>query len=413
MIRTLHCGKSIENFNLCIQKAVAGFTHRGPVSGDVIYLTVKDNECSFCGARFVLDEVTDDKPWADSDRYVACFSVKNIEFCKFFNLSVLSSVGGKYWPLKYLQGSKAFDENAIKLIESEFNKNKTEFLQSFDILESTLSTNDEYDAIDTSQITIEEEQDIVKEVPDEKINIMGTFQTVNFKNESDKFKGLERLVTDNFFDLFTNYKEENTILISKNRMFKTHQMNESVVGVSAIPDALLITFKEDRPSPIHISLIEYECYGESKITASQRSKYMNSHIIPQLMQFASSFSIITDQQTRDNTISDWIEKINSETSNDELAKKVDSWMKKLKPDIKTREIISFFEKKLREAFKSSVSVMLIIDELSSEQKETIKNIISSFKLESAEDIKFDSTVVKLVQKINLINDNFEYGLTAQ
>ena len=152
---------------------------------------------------------------------------------------------------------------------------------------------------------------------------------------------------------------------------------------------------------------------ESKITASQRSKYMNSHIIPQLMQFASSFSIITDQQTRDNTISDWIEKINSETSNDELAKKVDSWMKKLKPDIKTREIISFFEKKLREAFKSSVSVMLIIDELSSEQKETIKNIISSFKLESAEDIKFDSTVVKLVQKINLINDNFEYGLTAQ
>ena len=68
---------------------------------------------------------------------------------------------------------------------------------------------------------------------------------------------------------------------------------------------------------------------------------------------------------------------------------------------------------MREAFKSSVRVLLIIDELSSEQKETIKNIISSFKLESSADIQFDSSVVKLVQKINLINENFEFGLTAQ
>lgn len=131
------------------------------------------------------------------------------------------------------------------------------------------------------------------------------------------------------------------------------------------------------------------------------------------MQFASSFSIITDQQTRENTISDWIDKIISETSTDELSEKVDSWIRRLKPEIKEREIISIFEKKLREAFKSSVRGLLIIDELSSEQKETIKNIISSFKLESSADIQFDSSVVKLVQKINLINENFEFGLTAQ
>lgn len=41
---------------------------------------------------------------------------------------------------------------------------------------------------------------------------------------------------------------------------------------------------------------------------------MNTHIIPQLMQFASSFSIITDQQTRNNTINNWIDKIIEQAS---------------------------------------------------------------------------------------------------
>lgn len=412
MVRTLHCGKSTINFNLCLDNKVAGFTHRGPTSGELIYLLVKNGKKTYCGARFVLAEETDEKPWEDADRYVVSFSVNNIEFCEFFDVSFLKKYGGEYWPLKYLQGAKNFDEAAALALDNEFNKHKR---SSRPITEdkSANDTDDIDNNEDSISVTKEEEKKIEKEVPEEKLNIMGTFQTINFKNESDSFRGLERLVTDNFFDLFPKYKKENTILISKNRLFRTHQMNESVAGVSAIPDALLITFREDRATPINISLVEYECYGEGKLSASLRSKYMNSHIIPQLMQFASSFSIITDQQTRENTISDWIDKIISETSTDELSEKVDSWIRRLKPEIKEREIISIFEKKLREAFKSSVKVLLIIDELSSEQKETIKNIISSFKLESSADIQFDSSVVKLVQKINLINENFEYGLTAQ
>ena len=61
----------------------------------------------------------------------------------------------------------------------------------------------------------------------------------------------------------------------------------------------------------------------------------------------------------------------------------------------------------------AIHVFLIIDELSGEQKETIKNIIQAFKLETGADIQFDSAIVKLVQKINLLNENFEFGLTAQ
>ncbi len=132
------------------------------------------------------------------------------------------------------------------------------------------------------------------------------------------------------------------------------------------------------------------------------------------MQFASSFSIITDKSIRDNTIKDWIAKIIDYTSeNIELSDKIDSWVKEMNPNISTRAIISFFEKKLLEAFESNVHVFLIIDELSYDQKETIKNIITSFKVENGNPVVFDASVVKLVQKISFVNQDFEYALTAQ
>lgn len=409
MIRTLHCSKNIHNYNLCLDNKVVGFTHRGQTEGDIIYLLFKEGKKTYCGARMVIDSITDEKPWENADNYVISYSVKNIEFCNFFDMSFLSSIGGKFWHLKYLQASKAFDETAAAKIEEVFNKNKVS--QRLYPQESKV---DEEEETVTTNYTEEERQEIEKAVPDQKINIMGTFQTINFLNESDSFRGLERLVTDNFFDLFPDYKEENTILISKNRLFRTHQMSELVAGVSSIPDALLITFNDKRQDcPVHVSLVEYECYGESKIKPFQKSNYMNSHIIPQLMAFASSFSIITDQNTRETTIQDWIEKIVQETVTDEHSAKIDKWVKILNPNINTRMIISFFEKLLKEAFKNAIHVFLIIDELSSDQKETIRNIISSFKLDSGKSIQFDSKIVKLVQKINLINENFEYGLTAQ
>ncbi len=237
-------------------------------------------------------------------------------------------------------------------------------------------------------------------------------QTINFQNETDKFKGLETLVNKNFFSLFTSYKEERTILIAKNRLFRTHQMNENISGISAIPDALLISF--DKKNKLQISLVEYECYGDGKTRSTEKSKYLNSHIIPQLMQFASSFSIITDKSIRDTTIKDWIAKIIDYTSeNNELSDKIDSWVQEMNPNISTRAIISFFEKKLLEAFESNVHVFLIIDELSYDQKETIKNIITSFKVECGNPVIFDASVVKLVQKISFVNQEFEYALTAQ
>lgn len=105
MIRTLHCSKNTTNYNLCIEHKVAGFTHRGPETGDIIYLVYKNGKKSLCGARFELDQITDEKPWEDADNYVLCYSIKNLEFCNFFDMSFLSEFGGKYWPLMFMQGA--------------------------------------------------------------------------------------------------------------------------------------------------------------------------------------------------------------------------------------------------------------------------------------------------------------------
>lgn len=405
MIRTLHCSKNTTNYNLCIEHKVAGFTHRGPETGDIIYLVYKNGKKSLCGARFELDQITDEKPWEDADNYVLCYSIKNLEFCNFFDMSFLSEFGGKYWPLMFMQGAKAFkDERAIAKLEELFVSNKVE-TRTYPIDQTIESSEDDED-----EYSEEERKTIEKTVPDAEIKIMGTFQTINFRNETDSFRGLEKLVSDNFFKLFPNYPEEHTILISENRLFKTQQKKETVIGESRIPDALMITFDKNREIPLRVSLVEYECYGEGKLKTSEKSKYMNSHIIPQLMQFASSFSTITDKTTRDNTINDWIEKIES-TGID--IQKITRWMKELNPEIREAFVISQFEKELKKAFNGNIHVYLIIDELSPEQKETIKNIIAAFKLETGQPIIFDSNIVRLVQKINFVDSNFEYGLTAQ
>ena len=73
--RILNCSTSLENYYLCIREKVAGFTNFGPQLGVQAYLAVKVEGVLYCGARFVLDEVTDYRPWPDGDRYVNCMFV--------------------------------------------------------------------------------------------------------------------------------------------------------------------------------------------------------------------------------------------------------------------------------------------------------------------------------------------------
>ena len=196
-VRILHCSKSLENYHLCLTEKVSGFVNRGPQTGDIVYLVVKVGKKSLCGARFTLDEPTDFKPWADSERYVNALTIKDIEYCNPFDISILSKAGGNYWAIKYVQGAKPInDTKAIQILNSEFIKNKTDKLVPFEIPTTTIEPEELEE-----ETTIEDDKELEKliiVIPNAKVTIMGTFQTVQFSNETDKIKGLETLVAENF-----------------------------------------------------------------------------------------------------------------------------------------------------------------------------------------------------------------------
>lgn len=424
--RILHCSKMIENYYTCIDEKVAGFSHRfiEGGEGDRIYIAVNVGKKSLCGARGILGEVTDNKPWSDADKYIQCFKIKNLEFCNPFELSCLREVD-KSWGAKYLQRSKIIRENeAVELLNKEFTRNIIDKPYMFPEYVQEIESKDdqEEECIEIYDVDDENNQD-----EEEKLDILGTFQTVRFKNETDPIRGLEPLVTEYFYMLFQCFKEKNSILISNNRLFKTvgikNDNDENILGIKGIPDALLITYDKDSiNTPLRINLIEYECYGEGKFRTTQKFNYLNGTVIPQLIRFASTFSVVTDYKIREKTIEKWIDKIIDyidEDENENVVSKIEGWMKDLNPTIKQINIINQFQKELKRAFESNIKIILIIDELTVEQKETITNVINSFKLSSTSikgrdnSIAFSSYVVRLEQKVGVYNKDANFALSFQ
>lgn len=430
-VRILHCGKFLDNYYLCITEKVAGFTQRfrDGGTGDLVYLTVKVGKKSLCGARGILGELTDIKPWKDAEKYIQCFKLKELEFCEPFDISPLREVGGKSWGAKYLQRSKLIkDIEAVNILNNSFIENKTKDVYLFndlneDYVSDELQKDPKLEDIEEDEDDFEENHDI--EEDEDKLDILGTFQTIRFKNETDPIRGLEPLVTEYFYKLFQCFREEKSILISHNRLFSTagikNENNENILGIKGIPDALLITYDKDSTNtPLRINLIEYECYGEGKYRTTQKFNYLNGTVIPQLIRFASTFSIVTDYKIREKTINEWIEKIIAYIDTDEmLMDKVDEWMQDLNPEIRAREINSTLKSELKKAFESNIKIILIIDELTIEQKETITNVINSFKLNNT-NIKgrdncvgFSSYVVRLEQKVGVFDDDANFALSFQ
>ena len=245
---------------------------------------------------------------------------------------------------------------------------------------------------------------------------MGTFQTINFLNETDEYRGLETLVNQNFHHLFPVYAASKSILITENRMFKTKglDLDESIAGIRGIPDGILIEFDKKNQNYLKINLIEYECYGEKKTKAAQKSNYFNGHIIPQLMRFASTFSIVTDKSIRERTIEDWVNKIIDYIYfSPEIVEKITTWIREVDKDISEQRIALKLKDLLVEGFKANVRIMLIIDELTGEQNDTIRNVINAFKLENGSAISFIGYTVRLEQKITVLDSKSEYALSVQ
>ena len=388
----LNCGKSIQNYFTCMENNVAGFTKRFANKGDIVYFVVNYEKVSYLTAKGLLGEETDKKPWGDAERYIQSFNVDEITYCKPIALGEFKEYFKKLWAI-YLQSPISLSNESKVLIEIEkyINENKIEEYHKFEEInqefeQMELEVNDnEY----IEDIIIEESNEGI--IIDDKVDIMGTFQTIRFKNETDKSMGLEVLVNDNFYNLFTHFQVENSILICDNRKFKTSSIrnsnNDRVLGVETIPDAIMIMHdKKDKNYPFKINLIEYECYGEGKLRSKDKFEYFNGHIIPQLMRFASNFCIVTDSNIRRDTIDKWIDKvIDYVNESEELRNKIKKWMQKIYPDIKEREVDRRFEKEL---FKS-------------------------FKLDGNSEIEFKSYIVRLEQKIGIVDKNASFALSYQ
>ena len=411
----LNCGKSIQNYFTCMENNAAGFTKRFAKKGDIVYFVVKDEKVSYLTAKGLLGEETDKKPWEDAERYIQSFNIDEITYCKPIALGEFKGYFKKLWPI-YLQSPKSLsnEKEVLCEIEKYIDNNKIESYYKFG------EPNQEFERLELEVNDNEEIEDImVEDSNEDKVDIMGTFQTIRFKNETDKSMGLEVLVSDNFYNLFTHFQEDNSILICDNRKFKTSSMknsnNDRVLGVETIPDAIMIMHdKKDKNYPFKINLIEYECYGEGKLKSKDKFEYFNGHIIPQLMRFASNFSIVTDNNIRRYTIDRWIDKIiDYVNENNDLRNKIKNWMENIYPDIKEREVDRRFEKELFKSFESNLRITLIIDELTQEQKDTLSNVVKSFKLDGNREIEFKSYIVRLEQKIGIVDKNASFALSYQ
>lgn len=420
--RILSCSTFIENYYICLNKKIIGFSTKVGEIGDTIFLAIKSKQGTVCGARATIYEQADIKPWKDGNRYIRCFKINNIEYCNPFNLNILKQFSEKRWGMKFILGSKIIKEQeAINLLNKTFESNKCKNLYLFNEDELKGKRKVKLDEKPTNNKTqiIDNKFNCNDDI--KQLNIMGTFQTINFISEQDEIQGLETLVTKHFYDLFTKYTINGSLLISDNRKFSTITIkddnNVNINGISGIPDALLITYNKDQSIPLQINLIEYECYGEQKISIRAKSEYLNCHIIPQLMRFASTFSIVTDYKIRENTIKSWVNKISNYIYNDnELTKRTSDWIKELYPQINEMQIALRLNELLKQAFENSLKIVLIIDELTNEQKNTIKNIIGAFKLNNNSknnSIEFASYIVRLEQKVNIIDNNEQYALSYQ
>lgn len=130
-VRILHCGISQENYHICATENIVGFSKNVVSLGDLIYIAVGINRRTFCGVRGIVAKPSERRPWEYSEEYPYVYEIENVEYCRPIELNALTSVGGRYWHLKYMQSSKEIkDKEAIELLDNLFKKNKAEEYQA-------------------------------------------------------------------------------------------------------------------------------------------------------------------------------------------------------------------------------------------------------------------------------------------
>lgn len=132
----LYCSESIENYDICIENKIAGFVNSTPSVGDRVYFAVKmpkdaNHNLSgrpVCGARAILGETTEKRPWKDSEKYKKVFNVSDIKYCELFDMGVLNETNsdenkGSYGI--YLRAPCPLPEQYIKKLDEVFSQRIT------------------------------------------------------------------------------------------------------------------------------------------------------------------------------------------------------------------------------------------------------------------------------------------------
>ncbi len=95
------------------------------------------------------------------------------------------------------------------------------------------------------------------------------------------------------------------------------------------------------------------------------------------------------------------------------AEKIFPWIQAKKPGLPKERLGLILRDLLTNSFKENLRILLITDELTTEQKESLASIICSFKLERGKQLQFAGYVVRLSQRILLGSDHMEYALSVE
>lgn len=410
-VRILSCGSNQENCRICIVERVIGFRNQFHLggTGDTIYLVVRMDGKNYCCARGVLGEITDYKPWPDAVNYKNAYRFRTLECCEPFEvLPVIHRAGISNAGL-VLQSPKPVRNQLLVETLDEC------FCQS--ILPEGQRSRMLFPGTEADEDDGPREEDDTCYVLDDT-----AYRVTQFVSETDETWGLEKLVNQHFFELFPAFQRENNFLIADHRLFITagtrDQNHPEIAGIRGIPDALLITFEPDHPgAAFRINMIEYECNGTVYCTAAQKDGHLHTHVIPQMIRFASAFSANTEWDIRERTIQEWRDRIVEYIKqNPSLQEKVNGWLQRLHPQLGEFARGGQLLKELEQAFASNVKIILIMDELSSEKKAVISSLVKAFKLPSQARrdacVDFDAYVVQLIERDDLTNHCIRRSLCA-
>lgn len=363
-VRILHCSKNIENYNLCVRNEIAGFRNKGPHFNDIVYLVVKVNGKSFCGARGKLWGYKKEGPWEDAKSYKLCLGIDNIEFCKPFEINFLSRYGGKYWVLKYIRGNKILDIPASKALEKIFNYNLSNEFYDFEKKEFVdIKPNAKYVA-ESGQLPIK--------IPRPENKLIEKYFS-KFKNKYNNYFIIH--IDDSIYEKYN--------LIYKDTIY--------FKNILRYFNSIFLIFKPRNEFVFDINLLIWEKSNlEKKNSIIEKGLYFNNTVVPRIIQCAAYFSTFTKREIRDFINNNIVNIIIDYIFDDNILKdKVTKWMKSIDKNIKDLKIPYIIGNHIRESLFNNVKIILITDKLEQERDEMAKGMIGSYKNENNNSVKLE------------------------